>query len=308
MNEIDLRRVDLNLLVILETLLAERHVGRAAQRLHVSQSAVSHALSRLRELFEDPLFARHPKGIEPTKRGLELGPHVSDILNRTRAVLVSSPTFDPSHPHRFTFGQTDGSVAILVALMQRLRSTAPNIELHVRPVDTNAVVAAIDRQELDLALGVMPSSRSLARITRTPVFEIRYICIARRGHPAFRKPQLAAEKFVALPHLAISPRGEPTNRVDDLLAEAGLRRNTVLTIPHFLSAPPIVACTDLIAIIDPAIARLFASDARLKTFELPVKLRPITIDLLIATVRMEESALKWLRDQIMQISRTIDCI
>ena len=76
MNKIDLRRVDLNLLVVFETLMAERHVGRAAQRLNVSQSAVSHALSRLRELFDDPLFARHPKGIEPTKHCLALGPRL----------------------------------------------------------------------------------------------------------------------------------------------------------------------------------------------------------------------------------------
>src|SRR3954470_4303541 len=107
MNKIDLRRVDLNLLVVFETLMTERHVGRAAQRLNVSQSAVSHALGRLRELFGDPLFARHPKGIVPTRRGLVLGPRVADVLNRARAVLMSSPTFDPDRAHRFTIGQTD---------------------------------------------------------------------------------------------------------------------------------------------------------------------------------------------------------
>ena len=114
--------------------------------------------SRLREMFDDPLFARHPKGIEPTKHCLALGPRIADVLNRTRAVLVSNPLFDPGRPHRFTIGQTDGSIPILVALMDRLRSTAPNIELHVRRVDADGLIGAIDRQELDLGFAVMPSA------------------------------------------------------------------------------------------------------------------------------------------------------
>ena len=113
------------------------------------------------------------------------------MLNRTRAVLVSDPTFDPGRPHRFTIGQTDGSIPILVALMERLRNTAPNIELHVRRVDADGVIGAIDRQELDLGFAVMPSARPIARIVRVPVLNVRYVCIARRDHPALRKPRVA---------------------------------------------------------------------------------------------------------------------
>jgi DNA-binding transcriptional LysR family regulator len=102
--------------------------------------------------------------------------------------------------------------------------------------------------------------------------------------------------------LAISPRGEPATYVDGLLAELGLRRNIVLTIPHFLAAPLIVACTDLIAIIDESIARLFANDARLSIFELPMALRPITIDMLAAAARTEEAALTWLCEQCVEVS------
>lgn len=298
MSNIDLRRVDLNLMVVFDTLMAERHVGRAAQRLSVSQSAVSHSLARLRTLFGDPLFARHPKGIEPTRRSLALAPQVSDVLERARAVLVSSPSFDPDRPHRFTIGQTDGSIPILVPLMERLRRMAPRIELNVRRVDATGVVAAIDRQELDLAFAVMPSAPP-ARIARVPAFEIHYVCIARRDHPALRA-RLSAEAFAALPHLAVSPRGEATSRVDDLLAASGLHRNIVLTVPHFLAAPLIVARTDLVAIIDKSIAKLFVSDRRLKVFDVPVTLQPLTIDLLMAAVRTEESALRWLQNECLK--------
>src|SRR5262249_8986149 len=161
----------------------------------------------------------------------------------------------------FTIGQTDGSIPILVALMELLRTTAPNIELHVRRVDADGIVRAIDRQELDVAFAVMPPAQRMARIVRTPVLKIRYVGIARRNHPLLRSR--SRELFAALPHLAISPRGEPASYVDGLLAEAGLRRNTVLTIPHFLAAPLIVARTDLIAIIDESIASLFERDPAL---------------------------------------------
>jgi DNA-binding transcriptional LysR family regulator len=255
-------------------------------------------------MFGDPLFARHPKGMEPTKRSLALGPRVADVLHRTRAVLVSDPVFDPARPHRFTIGQTDGSIPILVALMERLRKTAPNIELHVRRVDADGIVGAIDRQELDLAFAVMLSARPIARIVRAPVLKIRYVCIARRNHAALCRPRPTPGEFAALPHLAISPRGEPTSHVDELLAEAGVHRNTVLTIPHFLAAPLIVARTDLVAIIDESIARLFAADKRLRIFELPIKLRPISIDLLMPSARKEEHALNWLRKQCIEVCST----
>jgi DNA-binding transcriptional LysR family regulator len=304
MNNIDLRRVDLNLLVVFEALMNERHVGRAALRLNVGQSAVSHALGRLRDLFGDPLFVRHPKGIEPTKRSLALGPKIGDVLDRTRAALVSDPVFDPARPHRFTIGQTDGSIPILVALMERFRQTAPNLELHVRRIDADGLIGAIDRQELDLGFAVMDSARPISRIVRVPALKIRYVGIARRKHPLL-KGLRSADEFVALPHLAISPRGEPTTYVDRLLGELGLRRNTVLTIPHFLAAPLIVACSDLIAIIDDSIARLFANDARLSIFELPVSLRPISIDMLAAAARTEEAALTWLRKQCVEVSAII---
>jgi DNA-binding transcriptional LysR family regulator len=305
MNKIDLRRVDLNLLVVFETLMAERHVGRAAQRLNISQSAVSHALARLRDMFDDPLFVRNPRGIEPTKRSLALGPRLGDVLNRTRALLVSDPTFDSGRPHRFTIGQTDGSIPILVALMERLRTTAPNIELHVHRVDADGVVGAIDRQELDLAFAVMPPLRPIARIVREPVLEIRYVCLARYDHARLSKKRLSRDEFAGLSHIAISPRGEPMTFVDSLLAEAGVTRNIVLTIPHFLAAPPIVARTDLIAIIDVSIARLFAGDKNLRIFELPVALRPIAIDLLMPRARVQESALKWLRQQCFDVAASI---
>jgi DNA-binding transcriptional LysR family regulator len=305
MNKIDLHRVDLNLLVTFEVLMTERHVGRTARRLGVSQSAVSHSLGRLRELFNDPLFVRHQKGIEPTQRSVLLGVSIADALSRVRGLLETGPHFDPNRHHRFTIGLTDGSVSILVALLERLRNRTPNIELQVRLVDSSAVVGAIDRQEIDLAFSFISPRPYPKRIAQTTALEIRHICLARRTHPILQKTQNSPEEFASLPHLAISPRGDPTTLIDDLLAEAGFRRNTVLTIPHFLAAPLIVARTDLVAIIDRSIARLFDSDPNLTAFELPISLRRVTIELLTSVGRAEDAALKWFHDECMAACRSV---
>jgi DNA-binding transcriptional LysR family regulator len=152
MNEIDLRRADLNLLLVFQVLLSERHVGRAAKRLALTQSAASHALGRLRDMFGDPLFVRHPKGVEPTSRALSLAPAIADILNRAHSVL-SSPVFDPTEPRSFAIATIDFNVpTILVPLIQHLRTVAPAIDLRVLPLDRHTVIASFDRQEIDMAI------------------------------------------------------------------------------------------------------------------------------------------------------------
>src|SRR5262249_50359298 len=152
MNEINLRRADLNLLVVFQVLLAEGHVGRAAKRLSLTQSAASHALGRLRDLFGDPLFVRHPKGIEPTSRALNLAPAIADILSRTHSVLAS-PIFDPTEARSFTIATIDQNIpTILLPLIHHLREVAPAIDLRLLPLDRHLVVASFDRQEIDIAI------------------------------------------------------------------------------------------------------------------------------------------------------------
>lgn len=304
MNEIDLRRVDLNLLLVLESLIAERHVGRAAQRLKVGQPAVSHALARLRQLFNDPLFIRNPRGMEPTKRTLNLAPRIVDVLARTRAVFADESRFDPARPHRFIIGHTDGSIPVLVDLVEQIRSSAPNIELEVRRVDADGVIKAIDSLELDLAFALLASNRRVARIARVPVLDVQYVGLARRGHPYLECSQTTAE-FAALPHLAIAPRVE-SSHTEQLFTEVGIRRNIVLTIPHFLAAPLIVARTDLVTVIDISIARLYMSDNRLTVFKLPVELRKITVDMISASARRNEAALEWLRQSCLAGAQKIN--
>ena len=302
MNEIDLQGADLNLLVVFQRLLAERHVGRAAKRLHLTQSAASHALGRLRVMFGDPLFVRHPKGIEPTPRALALAPIVADILDRANSMLASSLGFDPNKPSTFTIGGTDlGVFTVLVPLIKRLRETAPEVDLRVRSLDGTRAVAAFDHQEVDCAL--IPFPEAPARIAREPAIQESFVGIARRGHPAFRRTRITAANWAALPHLLVSPRGENSGEADEHLANLGLKRRIVAVVPHFLAAPVIVANSDLVMLTTKRVARHFAKKLDLTIFKPPIPIRGFTIDFLTSAARATDPALQWLRNQILRICR-----
>ena len=303
MNKIDLRHADLNLLIVFQALLGERHVGRAAERLALTQSATSHALGRLRDLFGDTLFVRHPKGIEPTARALALAPAIADILDRARSVLAS-PLFNPSLPCSFTIATIDLTVpTVIVPLIEHLRSIAPAIDLRVLPLDRRHVVAAFDRQEIDMAILNFPDPP--ARIARVPALKDRYVGIARRGHPGLKRGPLTAKAYAALPHLLFSPRGDPEGIVDEPLAQlSGLRRRVVMTVPHVLAAPLIVARTDLIAVIAERIARRSASELDLILFDPPIKLPEFTISVLTSAARASDPALQWLQQQVLHVCKS----
>lgn len=299
MKKIVYRRANLNLLVVFQKLLAERHVGRAAKRLGLTQSAASHALGQLRIMFSDPLFVRHPKGIEPTSRAHSLAPIIADILDRANAMLAS-PEFDSNKPHTFTIGGTDLAVfTVLVPLIKRLRTTAPSVDLRIRSLDSTRVVAAFDRQEIDCAL--MPFSEAPARITREPAIKESFVGIARRGHPAFKRKRITAGNWAALPHLLVSPRGENSGLADEYLAKLGLKRRIVTVVPHFLAAPLIVAHSDLVTLTTERVARHFSKELDLTIFEPPVPMRGFTIDFLASVARATDPALQWLRAQIFEI-------
>jgi DNA-binding transcriptional LysR family regulator len=284
MHEIDLRRADLNLLVVFQVLLAERHVGRAARRLALTQSATSHALGRLRSLFNDPLFVRHPKGVEPTARALALAPIVAEILDRAQ-LLIASPVFDPTVACSFTIATIDLTLpTIIVPLIERLRRVAPATDLRVVPLVRDYVAAAFDRQEIDMAILNFPDPPK--RLARVPVLKDGYIGIARRSHPGLKKKPLTPKAYAALPHLLFSPRGDPKGIVDEPLARlSGVRRRVVMTVPHISAVPGIVARTDLVAVIAERIVRLYAAEHDLVLFDPPVRLPEFTISVLTSAAR-----------------------
>lgn len=292
MHEIDLSRVDLNLLVVFEALMEARHVGRAAARLCLSQSATSHALGRLRQLFDDPLFVRHPRGIEPTPKARDLAQPLGEALARLREVLGPTAPFDPATLRRtFTLAAHDYALATLMpSLMADLRVQAPNVELRCVVIHPAKVIDSLDRGELDAALGGFVGI-SAERIARTTLFTDRFVGVARKGHPHLRKGRMPLDDFVALPHAVVSAGGEPNSDVDRALDALGLKRQIAIAAPNFLALPLVIEHTDIIGVLP---ARLASRAAGLTAFELPLEIDPVTCNLLAPAPLMAQPAMRWL--------------
>ena len=307
LNEMDLSRADLNLLVLFETVLRERHVGRAARRLHLSASAVSHGLGRLRRLLRDPVFLRTPRGVVPTARALELSAPIAQILTGARSVLATAAPFDPRTSNRdFTIGAPDGaSTVFLPPLLERLRREAPGVNVRLRQllppgdgrIDSAAwepVFDLLDTRTLDLAIG--PFEGVPARFAADALREEEFAIVSRPGHPFARSPGLLS--YCAASHLVVSLTGDPRGFVDRVLAERGLTRRVALTVPGFFMALTLVAGTDLLAAVPRTFALAHASRTGVVVTAPPLPLPRSVLRLVLPAVAVSDSGLSWLRSTI----------
>jgi DNA-binding transcriptional LysR family regulator len=303
MNQINLSRIDLNLLALFEVVLEERHVGRAAGRMNLTASAVSHGLGRLRRLLNDPLFLKTPKGVTPTARATALAAPVADILARVRNVVAAAEPFDPARSvRRFTIGAPDGALAVFLApLLAKLGETAPGIDISARQLLPEAKAraagpaweAALDRLESgDIDIAVIPTGAVPARFVRRPVYEERFVIASRAKHPFAREPTL--DRFCEMRHLLVSLTGDAHGFVDDLLAKEGRSRHIALTVPNFMMALSVVAETDLIAALPSRLVAMHAARYGLTSSELPLPMTSDPICAVASKAAMMDAGVAWL--------------
>lgn len=245
----DIRSLDFNLLKTFHVLLEERSVTRAAARLALTQPAVSAMLNRLRENFGDPLFVRAQRGIVPTPRALELAEPLARVL-RDIEVLLQPADFDPAHAQMtVSIAGTDYSLrAVVVPFLSALRQQAPGIRVAMLPIQDDLVEKQLERGELDLAL-LTPASAPPDLHARR-LFDEKYTCVLRAGHPALENGALSLERFCALDHAIVSYAGGAFRGATDAALEAlGLSRRVVLSVPSFLVLPDILRASDLVAMV-----------------------------------------------------------
>jgi len=295
LNKTNLARIDLNLLVLFEAVLEERHVGRAAIRLHVSPSAVSHGLGRLRRLMNDPLFLRQPKGVVPTERAKLLATPVADILDRARQVLADAEGFDQRKSvRRFVIGAPDAVTAVILpTLLAELRRDAPGIDLGVRNLvgQFGASLRELDERSLDVAL--LPIENIPARfVTRTLFEDEGFVIVRRAGHPIGKRLTLA--RYCAAPHVLISVSGDPHGMVDTILEKRGLSRRVMLTVSNFMQALAVVAESDLVAAIPRRFAARYAARYRVVVAEPPIPLMNAPVLAIAPQVATMDGGLTWL--------------
>jgi DNA-binding transcriptional LysR family regulator len=268
MSTAHLSGLDLNLLVQLDALLAESHVTRAAQRAGITQSAMSRALARLRELLGDPILVRTGRGMLLTARARALAAPLARALGELQAVVLERPTFDPATSTRtFTLATSDLAEALLLpALHARLAKDAPGVDLAAVDVGRDPG-PLLENDAIDVAIDPRKVTSPPAIVWRS-LFHEDFLCVLRRGHPVLRRRGgLTFERFLELPQVLVAPGGSPGGLLDDTLARLGQRRRVALRVASFLVAPLVVAGSDLVATLPARLARRMARS-------LPLVLRP----------------------------------
>ena len=302
----NLAGVDLNLLVSLEALLAERSVTRAADRVGLSQPGMSNTLARLRKLFDDPLLVREGLGLVPTPRAESLRQPLQEALSLIRHALDDRPGFDPARDHAtFTVSCSDYSLLMLIGpLVRRLAAAAPGLTIQVLPRAPDAVRLLRDG-EADLVIEpveIMPD----AALPKMRLFADRWLCCVWEG-TAEVGDRMTIETYLRLGHLVYSAvRGHPVSLVDTYLARAKVPRRIEFTVESFLLAPFLLQGTDLVAVVPERAAGHLRRTADVRFLEPPLHLPGITEMLWWNPRQTMDPAHVWLRERIAEIAVELD--
>lgn len=290
-----LRRLDLNLLVTLDALLVEQNVTRAAGRLHLSQSAVSVQLARLREFFGDPLFLPGPRGMRPTARADALREPLQQALAALTQAIVSPSPFDAQiATQTWRVAAFDyGELTIVLPALARLRALAPETRLAVVQCPAGQVARKAENAEIDLAF--LAAAEAPPGLHARPLFTERYVLAGRSDHPKLkRRPTLA--QFCKLEHAIVSPDGGGFQGVTDIaLSGQGMERRVVLSVPHFLFLVTVLKHTDMVALVP---SRLAAGDASLRVVEPPLEVPGFEMVMVWPERVHRDPAHQWLRELI----------
>jgi DNA-binding transcriptional LysR family regulator len=303
-HEMNIGALNLNLLPVLDALLAERSVSRAGARLGLSQPAVSNALAQLREVLKDPLLVRQAGGMVPTERALALaGPLRAGLLALEQG-LDHPAAFDPATAVRDFTIMTNDFVAfvMLPRLAARLQVEAPRVHLQVRAWQEHVVPPDLATGGADLVLGFnrgLPAGHKAA-----PLFEDRFVFVARKGHPKVRGT-ITLATYTKLAHVLVSHEPNARGVVDEVLAQRGLTRNVALRVSHFLLVPPIVAATDYVAALSETVAYAAAASMPLQLLKLPVDAPRAMVHMLWHERTAASPAHNWLRGIVEQVGQGV---
>jgi DNA-binding transcriptional LysR family regulator len=303
MHDSILRGIDLNLLVVLRALLAERHVTRAAHRVGLSQSAVSHALARLREVYADPLLVRRGRALELTPRAMLLAPELEQGLSQLEGTLARNrESFDPRRARRrFTIGAADYFQSTIGPVLKRISDEAPGFQLSF--VGFTSTLEPLDSGQADLALLVsmpLPAGYSARRL-----FNDGFVCMSRKRHPAKLGKRVTLPQYLEAKHLVVAPGGTPGSLVDTELERRGHQRQVVASVSSFLAAPLVVAESDLLSTGPERLWRRLAPRYDVKLSALPFRLPRFEMDLVWHSRRDADPAHAFLRDTLARASDLI---
>ena len=291
-----LKDIDLNLLLVFDRMLAEKRVSAVAGSLGLSQPAISNALARLRKLLGDELFLRTSRGMEPTPFALQLAEPVAYAMGALHTALNQQVVFDPATSTRsFSLAMTDiGEIYFTPRLMEALSKVAPGVT--VSTVRNNASTSLRDELEsghVDIAIGLLPQLK--AGVFQRRLFMQRYVCIFSSAHPLARKRSVSLKDFSAADHVLVQAAGTGHGKADDVMAAQGIQRRIRLKVPHFVAIGHILRSSGMIATVPERLAQSIAEPFGLVWRPHPVPLPQIAINLFWHAKVHRDPGNQWLR-------------
>lgn len=294
---------DLNLLVAFEVLLEERSVTRAARRLNVTQSAMSAALKRLRESFQDDLLVLHGKSMVPTSHAIELVPRVTDAIMQLRTIISTGTAFEPaSSQRRFRIEASDYITTVLIVpLLGVLNLEAPGMRVDLSLPD-EGTAERLASGDIDLLLA--PEQFVGTDHPSELLFEERHVVVGWSGNPVMQRP-MTERDFLESGHVAVQIGGRDTF-IEGVLLEMGLRRRIEVTAPSFIQAPWLLPRTHRLALMHERLARIVAPGLALTLAEPPIEL-PIMREMMqFHAARESDAAVRWLRAKLIGLAQGAD--
>ena len=298
----DIRAVDLNLLVIFDAMARHRSVNRAAEAVGLSQPATSAALARLRLVFGDALFVRGGAEMKPTPRALELAPAVHGVVEAISTQILQQASFDPLVAERaFTILTPDiGEIAFIPPVLRRLRHDAPKVRLRAVSMPRKAAAEALESGAAELAVGFFPDLQK-AGFFQQGLFKTSYACIACATNQDVGA-RLTLKQYLAARHVVVRPEGRE-HAFDRVLEEKGHHRRVMLELSHFMSLLAILPGSDLIATVPDDIATAVERHIRIKRIALPLRAPVIDVQQFWHRRLQHDPANKWLRGVFYEVNR-----
>lgn len=294
---IEPKDIDLNLLVVFQEVFQERQISSVAQRLGLSQPAVSNALARLRKSFDDELFVRTALGMQPTPLALQLAEPFANALASIRQALNQHEVFDPPTSKRqFTIAMTDiGEVYFMPLLVEQCSRLAPHIELSAVRVNMPDLKAEMEAGRVDLAIGAFESISGALYQRR--LFSQDYVCMFRNGHP-LAGAGMSMKDFLAARHLIVASMESPYDKINQSLEKAGIQAKAQFRVPHFGAVPYIVSSTDLLVTVPKKLAERAAAPFNLQFVKPPLRLPALQTNIFWHRRFNQDEGNQWLRNFI----------
>lgn len=294
-------RYDLNLLPVFLALMEERSVTRAAERLGITQPALSNALTRLRTMLQDPLFVRERYGMQPTAKAQELAPAIAAALASLDELVLGQQAFEPAKAQQqITIAPNSyAEYALVPAIVARLRELAPGIALRLTPYGTDLAETGVMSGTTALALGrfIDPPENLVVQ----HLGDDGLACMVRADHPVVTGKRITKKQFEQLKHVNMLPPGRLRAGLFQMLQREGLKREVAVSVTHFLAMPEMVAVTDYCATLPRLICRQLAGDRRLKILPTPVDLGTFPIEMGWHARYRNDPAHRWLRGLIADV-------